>query len=380
MNNRTIGITLVAILALLIIASITPVSADMSVTATGTYDPDAVILFNQTAMTNSTYVLSPDGTFTVFNCTLSYVNETANATEFMLTVNGHDQTNATLDGATTTTYTWTVSDIGAVNLTNNNTVNMTVNHTLDASYTFWNLSVNQNITAVSLRTSTTSKINQATIVVGEDSKYEQIDAPTINNTAGEDAGEAGTLFNLTGIVVTYTAPANSDADLNRSSDTLSILNDTATHTFDNATYNWTLPSVTLGEQGQAQVIERYGKYSFSLINAIDPSSEATLTTLKIYLDTSQLELFNSIAKTTVNGVERSVSAENGRWYITCPSLPAGSSEAIAMWHRYTVTGGGGYAQPTPTPSPTPVVPGFETVYALLGLIAVTWIMFKSREE
>jgi len=377
MNKRlTIGI-LTVMLALLIIVSITPVSADITIKASGIYDPDSVELFNQTATTNSTYVLSPEGTFTVFNCTLTYVNETANLTEFMLTVNGNDQTNVTLNGtAGSTTYTWTVSDIGAANLTYNNTVNMTANQTLIAGY--WALSVDQNMTAVPLRTSVSSKINQATIVVGEDSKYEQIDTPIINNTAGADAGEAGTLFNLTDIAVTYTAPVNSDDDLNRSSDTMSILNDTETYTFANVTYNWTLPSVTLGEQGQAQVIERYGKYSFSLINAIDPSSEATLTTLKIYLDTSQLQLFNSIAKTTVNGVERSVSAENGRWYITCPSLPAGSSEVVAMWHRYTVTGGGGYLQPTL--SPTPVVPGFEMIYAMVGLLAVTWIMLKSREE
>ena len=106
-----------------------------------------------------------------------------------------------------------------------------------------------------------------------------------------------------------------------------------------------------------------------------------MTTLKIYLDTSQLELFNGMAKVTVNGVERTVSAENGRWYITCPSLLAESSEVIAMWHRYTVTGAGGYTQSTPTPTQMPeAVPGFESVYALIGLLAVTWIMLKTREE
>lgn len=59
----------------------------------------------------------------------------------------------------------------------------------------------------------------------------------------------------------------------------------------------------------------------------------------------------------------------------------------------TAVGGGGGAAPTPTPTPTPTpiltptpkpliprIPGFEAIFAIIGLLAVAYLIFRQREE
>ena len=193
--------------------------------------------------------------------------------------------------------------------------------------------------SLAISTSISGRIVNSTIVIGEDASCTQEDVVNITNPSAYDVSD---------VLVNYVKPSGA-GDLNKTSDSIATLTAGASVNR-SVSYPWTLPDVVLSETGQGQIIERYAKYTFSLPRALNPDTEVTLTTLKIYLDTSQLPYFHHIEKVTVNGIERTIELENGRYYVYCSSLPAGENEVIVQYHKHDVSHDGGYS---PMPDITP---------------------------
>ncbi|MDI6859536.1 MAG: hypothetical protein QMC85_03485, partial [Methanocellales archaeon] len=115
------------------------------------YDPAPVEIFNETtALTNETTLASPVGTFEVYDVTLTYENTTADSREFTLKIEGTNVApTAVLDGVSTKTHTWTLSNItdSGITLDTSNIINMSVNTSVGG---YWAVSVDQRVTNINL--------------------------------------------------------------------------------------------------------------------------------------------------------------------------------------------------------------------------------------